>query len=178
MGPEERMVNMVDWKTARFSWWLPLCSLADGISVSRPAGSRNDARSVEPGKLLYRYTRPKGECTAKCCLCTCTPTSGCILHCVRVWTRRIHTEERRLFYIEVIHSKSRCRWRRVITIIVFLSSSISLSFRLLFPSAPSLLLSLLPVSRLALSMCQTHLTFTRQSTTEKKEGKRTLCMGC
>lgn len=46
-------------------------TLADGISVSRPAGSRNDARSVEPGKLLCRYTRPKGECTAKCCLCTC-----------------------------------------------------------------------------------------------------------
>lgn len=147
------MVNMVDRKTARFSWWLPLCSLADGISVSRPAGSRNDARSVEPGKLLYRYTRPKGECTAKCCLCTCTPTSGCISQCVRVWTRRKHTEERRLFYIEVIHSKSRCRWRRVITIIVFLSSSISLSFCLILPSAPSLLLSLLPASRLALSRC-------------------------
>lgn len=41
-----------------------LLSCVDGISVSRPAGSRNDARLVEPGKLLRQYTRPKGECTA------------------------------------------------------------------------------------------------------------------
>lgn len=40
-----------------------LLSCVDGISVSRPAGSRNDARLVEPGKLR-QYTRPKGECTA------------------------------------------------------------------------------------------------------------------
>lgn len=123
---EVRGMNLVDWKTARFSWWLPLCSLADGISVSRPAGSRNGARSVEPGKLLYRYTRPKGECTAKCCLCTCTLASSVYATC----GTQTHKQ---LFYIEVIHSKSRCRWRRLLRsspLSVFLSLRSPASVRL------------------------------------------------
>lgn len=127
---EVRGMNLVDWKTMRFSWWLPLCSLADGISVSRPAGSRNDARSVEPGKLLYRYTRPKGECTAKCCLCTCTLASSVYVTCARGERTQIHKQ---LFYIEVIHSKSRCRWRRLLRsspLSVFLSLRSPASVRL------------------------------------------------
>lgn len=127
---EVRGMNLVDWKTVRFSWWLPLCSLADGISVSRPAGSRNDARSVEPGKLLYRYTRPKGECTAKCCLCTCTLASSVYVTCARGERTQIHKQ---LFYIEVIHSKSRCRWRRLLRsspLSVFLSLRSPASVRL------------------------------------------------
>lgn len=159
---EVRGMNLVDWKTARFSWWLPLCSLADGISVSRPAGSRNDARSVEPGKLLYRYTRPKGECTAKCCLCTCTLASTMYMlraHAER-HSRHIHKQ---LFHVEVIHSKSRCRWRRLLRsspLSVFLSLRGPASLRLFRFSTRSLPLSL--------STYQTHLTFTSSNAIKKE----------
>lgn len=57
-----------------------LLPCVDGISVSRPAGSRNDARLVEPGKLLRQYTRPKGECTA-----------GAIYIYICVWEQHIDT---------------------------------------------------------------------------------------
>lgn len=57
--------------------------------MSRPAGSRNDARLVEPGKLLRRYTRPKGECTAE----------RYIYVGVYVTRRRKADEEKRRVYI-------------------------------------------------------------------------------
>jgi len=66
--------------------------------VSRPAGSRNDARLVEPGKLLCRYIRPKGECTAEryvydrastyilaVYVCACVRARACVCVCVCVW---------------------------------------------------------------------------------------------
>lgn len=127
--------------------------------MSRPAGSRNGARSVEPGKLLYRYTRPKGECTAKCCLCTCTLASSVYATC----GTQTHKQ---LFYIEVIHSKSRCRWRRLLR-----SSPLSV-FLSLRKSCVGSSLSL--VSRLALSIYQTHLTFTSSNTIKKEREERTL----
>lgn len=68
----EASLILARWKTARnpkthkiFVTVGALLSCRHGRSVSRPAGSRNDARLVEPGKLLRRYIRPKGECTAE-----------------------------------------------------------------------------------------------------------------
>lgn len=82
-----------------------------GISVSRPAGSRNDARSTEPGKLLCRYTRPKGECTAKCRLCTCTPVCTCT-QTDGVLRRSGGT--RTILYRSNTYSERRRRWRRLL----------------------------------------------------------------
>jgi len=104
------------WKTARdrklvrFSWRLVLCSLVDGISVSRPAGSRNDARLVKPGKLLRRYTRPKGECTAKRYI-----YGGCMytLRDVGRWT------EKYVVFIYKVFQKCMTAWIQCIRLLWF-----------------------------------------------------------
>lgn len=71
-----------DRKLVRFPRQLVLCSPADGISVSRSAGSRNDARLAESGQFLHRYTHLKRESQSGAICIYCTKRSNVNDHVV------------------------------------------------------------------------------------------------